>query len=232
MQDFTYAARTLSKSPVFTITAAMTIALGIGASTAIFSVTHAVLLRPLPYRNPDRLVLAWKDYAKPHRRSLPFNNGEFFDLRDGASAVFDDMGAVFTFRVILPREDGTPERIYKAQVTTNFFRLMGARIAFGRDFTADDGLPQPQREALPPVGRVAILSYEYWQRRYGGNVGVIGHELMSPGRRGPEIVGVLAPGFELFFPASAATEAKPDVWIANNLGYDRGPAGLRVIGRL
>jgi putative ABC transport system permease protein len=231
MQDFKYAARTLRKSSVFTITAAMTIALGIGASTAIFSVTNAVLLRPLPYKNPDRLVLAWKDYTKPHIRNLPFNNGELFDLRDNTSAVFEDIGAVFTFRVIVPREDGTPERIYKAQVTTNFFQMMGAKIALGRDFTPADGLPQPN-QPLPPVGSVAILSYEYWQRRYGGNAAVIGHELISPGRRGPEIVGVLAPGFQLLFPASAITEAKPDVWIANNLGYDRGPAGLRVIGRL
>ena len=163
------------------------------------------------YRNPDRLVLAWKDYTKPHRRNLPFNNGEFFDLRDGTSAVFEDMGAVFTFRVILPREDGTPERIYKAQVTTNFFRLMGARIAFGRDFTADDGLPQPaQREALPPVGRVAILSYEYWQRRFGGDPSAVGRDLPSGGPRLQRIVGVLAPGFQLLFPPADNMETTPE----------------------
>src|SRR5579859_6813335 len=212
LRDLVFATRVLRKSPVFTITAAMTIALGIGASTAIFSVTNAVLLRPLPYKNPERLVLASKT------RNLPFNNAEFFDFRNAASGIFEDIGAVFTFRVILPREDGTPERIYKAQVTTNFFTLMGARIALGRDFTAADARPQAN-QPLPPVGSVAILSYDYWQRRYNGNPAVIGHELVSPGRRGPEIVGVLAPGFELLLPASATTEAKPDVWIANNLSY-------------
>src|ERR1700731_449593 len=103
MQDFTYAARTLRKTPVFTVTAAMTIALGIGASTAIFSVTNAVLLQPLPYKNPDRLVLAWKDYTKPHIRNLPFNNAELFDLRDKTNSVLQHIGAVLDFRVIIPR---------------------------------------------------------------------------------------------------------------------------------
>ena len=93
--------------------------------------TNAVLLRPLPYKNPDRLVLAWKDYTKPHIRNLPFNTAESFDLRDGTNSVFEDVGAVFTFRVIVPREDGTPERIYKAQVTTNFFQMMGAKMEIG-----------------------------------------------------------------------------------------------------
>ncbi len=233
MQDFLYAVRTLKRSPAFAAIAVVTLALGIGASTAIFSVTNSVLLRPLPYRNADRLVSAWLDLKKPSVRGLPFNNADFFDLRDGTRTAFEDMGSIFVFRVIAPGEDGTPERIYKAQVSTNFFRLMGARIAFGRDFTDADGEPQPvSPEAGLPVGSIAILSYDYWLRRYGGSPAILGHEMIAADRRGPRIVGVLALGFQLFFPPSAHTEAKPDIWIANDLGYTRGPAGMRVVGRL
>ncbi len=233
VQDLRYALRTLRSSPGFAATAAVTMALGIGASTAIYSVTNAVLLRPLPYRQPERLVLAWRDSAKRAVRGLPFTNGDFLELRDATTSAFEDMGAVFTFRVIVPREDGRPERIYKAQVTTSFFRMMGARVAHGRDFADADGQPQAtQPRAGLPVGSVAILSHEYWQRRYGGNTAAIGREMLAAGQRGPRIVGVLEPGFQLFFPAGGGIEAKPDVWIANDLGYDRSVAALRVIGRL
>lgn len=227
VQDFRYALRTLRKSPAFAVVAAVTVAVGIGASTAIFSVTDAVLLRPLPYRDPHRLVLT----------DSPFSNAGFLDLRNGTNTVFEDMSAVMVFRAVVPREDGSAERVSKAQVTTNFFRMMGAKIAFGRDFTEADGQPQAQPEPIfpPPQGAIAILGYEYWQRRYGGNTAVIGHEMLSSGRRGPRIVGVLAPGFKLFLPARVTLEPTPDVWIANNRGYDaahRGDLMLQVIGRL
>jgi hypothetical protein len=235
-QDLRYALRMLRKSPAFTVTAALTMALGLGASTAIFGVANGVLLRPLPYRNPDRLVLACKDSKKSSARGDFFSNAEYFDLRNGTSTVFEDLGGVFNFRALVPREDGSAEQISKAQVTTNFFRLMGARIAVGRDFTAADGQPQPaQAEVILPLGSVAILSHEYWQRRYGGNAAVVGREMLSSGQRGPRIVGVLAPGFRLLFPPSATVDPVPDVWIANNLGYDnahRNLISLRVIGRL
>ncbi|MCP5114111.1 MAG: hypothetical protein GY953_25045, partial [bacterium] len=207
-KDLAYAIRTLSRSPSFTAVAALTIALGIGASTAIFSVANAVLLKPLPYREPGRLVVA---------RGLLFSHADFLDLRDGAAAAFDDMAAVMTYRVIVPRGDGRPERIYKAQVTANFFRLMGSRVALGRDFTDADSRPSAGGKGPGlPVGRVAVLSHEYWQWRYGGDAAVIGQEMLAFPQRGPRIVGVLDPGFELLFPPGATIERKPDVWIAND----------------
>ncbi|HYM11563.1 MAG TPA: ABC transporter permease [Bryobacterales bacterium] len=235
--DLAHAARALRKNPALTLTAAATIALGIGASTAIFSVTNAVLLRPLPYKNPDRLVLVWRhNRERSPLRDFLFSNADFFDLRDGTRAVFEDIGGVCTFRAFVPREDGATEQLGKALVTTNFFRLMGAKIAVGRDFMEADGQPQPAwPAALLPPGSAAILSYEYWQGRYGGNPAVIGHEMISSGQRGPRIVGVLEPGFKLFFPPSANTDATPDFWVANNLGYDiahRNLMTVRVIGRL
>src|SRR5882672_7406288 len=106
LQDFAYAVRTLRNSPVFAVTAALTLALGIGASTSIFSVTNAVLLRPLPYSNPDRLALISRDNRKRNTRSFLFSNADFFDLRDGTNSVFEEMSGVCTFRAFIPREDG------------------------------------------------------------------------------------------------------------------------------
>lgn len=228
IKDLRYAGRALRRSPAFLLAAVVTMALGIGASTAMFSVTDGVLLRPLPYKNPDRLVLA-----------EPFlSNAYFFDLREGTKSVFEDLSAVMVFRAVAPHEDGSAERISKALVTTNFLGMMGAKITLGRDFTEADGqAPATQLEPIfpPPQGRVAILSYEYWQRRYGGNPGVVGQEMLSSGGRGPQIVGVLGPGFKLWLPAKVTAEPMPDVWIANNRGYDAGHRGdlmLRVMGRL
>ncbi len=242
LRDLAFAARTLRKSPIFAITAALTVALAIGASTAIFSVMNAVLLRPLPYRDPDRLVIACGDLRKRNVLDFPFSNANFIDLREGTRNVFDDLAGVFSDRVLLQREDGTPEQIRLAVVTTNFFQLVGAKIAFGRDFTDADGTRQeplaPGGQAAGPPPRVptlAILSYEYFQRRYGGNPAVLGHVMVANGQFTPQIVGVLAPRVQLHFPPTANLEAKPDMWIANRLGYDaadRGGVSIHAVGRL
>ena len=242
-RDFALAIRGLRKAPVFTITAALTIALGIGATTAIFSVARAVLLRPLPYHDPDRLVVLYEDLRARHDMSTPFSNENFIDVRNGTRDSFEDMGGVLTGRVVLPAADGTPERVRLAVVTTNFFRLMGAKVEYGRDFTDDDGLPQPQ----PPPGAaqagpqapqlpvMVILSYDYWQRRYGARTDILGQSIAFGGPQGLRIVGVLAPGFELLFPSADNMEARPEVWIANRINYDnnnRNAYGIRPIGRL
>ncbi len=248
-RELKLAGRTLRKSPVFTIAAALTIALGIGASTAIFSVANAVLLRPIPYKDPGRLVIASGDMTVRHVRDFPFSNEDFIDLREGTKEVFQDMEGVFTFRNIVQKPDGTPEQVRVAVVTTNFFSLTGAKIAYGRDFNDSDGLPQPAPPAgggagTPPAGGpppppqlpvMAILSHEYFQRRYGGAPGAIGQTILTNGGFSPQIVGVLAPGFELYFPPSVNEEAKPEMWVANRLNYDnanRNGVSIRAIARL
>jgi len=244
-RNLTYAVRTLGRSPVFAATAAITIALGIGASTAIFSVTNAVLLRPLPYKNPDRLVFAISDMRKRNVKDFPFSNANFVDLRNGTAAVFEELGAVRTGRGIINREDGSPEQIRSAGVTPNFFHMMGAKILHGRDFTEADGQPQsvpppaagaaPANQGPPPLPRMAILSYEYWQRRFGGNTAIIGRPMPGAGQGGTQIVGVLAPRFELLFSPDANIEQRPDVWFAMRLTYDnanRNTVSLSLIGRL
>src|ERR1017187_4754436 len=227
--DVRYAARTLRKSRGFALTAVLTLALGIGASTAIFSVTNAVLLRPLPYRNADRLVLVLWESRIWHNRNFLYSNADFFDLRAGTGAIFDEIGGVVSFRAFLPREDGTTEQVAKALVTANFFRMMGARIAVGRDFTDADAVPQPgEQHDLIPAGSTAILSYPYWQRRYGGSSAVLGQQIAG----GPRIAGVLAPGFKLYFPPDARIDAVPDYWIANNVGYDVAHRNLLTVGAI
>ncbi len=235
LKDFAFAARILRKSPAFAVAAAVTIALGIGASTAVFGVVNGVLLRPLPYRDANRLVLVFRENPAnpPGLANLLYSNADFMDLRRGTGGVFEDMGGVTSFRAFVPRGDGTIELQSKALVTANFFRLMGARIALGRDFSEADAAPQaPPGTVLIPAGTAAILSYEYWQRRYGGDPGVLGRTLPGSGDDGPRIVGVLSPGFRLFFPARTRIDAAPDFFIANNGGYDTAHRNLLLVGAI
>src|ERR1700689_4127392 len=96
-KDFVHAARLLRKNPIFTVTAVVTIALGIGASTAIFSVANAILLSPLPYKSPAELVLACSDMTRRGVRDFPFSNADFIDLRNGTKSSFEDIAGVFSF---------------------------------------------------------------------------------------------------------------------------------------
>src|SRR5271156_4123868 len=134
LRDLIFAGRTLRKNPIFALTAILTIILGVGASTTIFSVTNAVLLRPLPLKDPHRLVIACSDMRKRNVRDFPFSNADFIDLREGTKSVFDDLAGVFTFSLTLQREDGTPEQTNAAVVTNQFFRVLGGGVAYGRDF--------------------------------------------------------------------------------------------------
>ena len=244
LRDLALAGRTLRNSPIFTLTAAVTIALGVGASTAIFSVTNAVLLRPLPYKDPQQLVILPSDMRNRGVKDFPYSNAEFLDLREGTKQEFEGLAGVFTFPLTLTGDDGLPEQANIGVVTTNYFRLVGARIVLGRDFNDDDGQPQPPRPApstqttTPPPPRLpimAIISHEYFQRQFGSNPNIIGKVLNQGKPFSPRIVGVLAPHFQIYFPASADLETAPDIWTANRLGYDaaqRNNVSMRVIGRL
>ena len=110
LRDLGIAVRVLSKSPQFTLIAVVTIALGLGASAAIFSVTHAVLLQPLPYKDPDRLVLAGMELRQRHVKDLQFSNADYIDLRDGTKQAFEDFAGVFTFRGCFPLRMAVPSR--------------------------------------------------------------------------------------------------------------------------
>ena len=187
LTDFSYAFRTLRKSPIFTITVVVTIALAIGASTAIFSVTNGVLLRRLPYKDPERLVLARCDLQQRNVKDFPVSNADYLDLKNGATKTFEDFVALNTGRITLPSLDGTPERVRVAGVSTNFFKMMGGSIIAGRDFDDSDGKPQPpppqpaagnapaaNAAAGPPDS--VILGNEYFQQRFGGDRSMIAVE--------------------------------------------------------
>lgn len=241
LQNWKVAIRVLWRSPLFTLTAVVTIALGIGASTAIFSVTHAVLLQPLPYKDADRLVFAGMELRQRHVRDMPFSNADYIDMRDGTRNAFEDYAGVSTFRQVIVHDDGAPEEVKMATTTTNFFRMLGGNVVVGRDFQEEDGSPQPA--AAAPGGPqpaqkpfYALLSYEYFRRRYGANTSILGHTIgRTAGGPSPIVVGVLAPNFRLYFPPDAEEEQAPDVWIANRLDYDaanRVQFGIRAIGKL
>jgi predicted permease len=249
LSEILYAFRTLRKSPIFTITVVVTIALAIGASTAIFSVTNGVLLRQLPYKDPERLVLTASDMQARNVKDFPVSNADFLDLRNGAKNNFEDFASVQTFRFTLPALDGTQERVRAAAVSTNFFQMMGGSIIAGRDFQESDGTPQapppaapnganaPAANAPPPPPTFVILSNEYFQQRFGGDRSMVGKPLPVSAAFGPPpiIVGLLAPGFELLFPPVANVEQFPSVWIAARIPYDvanRNNVQWRVIARL
>jgi putative ABC transport system permease protein len=241
-KDVVYALRTLRRSPGFALTAIATIALGIGASTAIFSVVNAILLRPLPYADPGRLVLVWGDMRNRGVTDFPFPPADYYDLKQQAN-LFEDFAAVVTGPAPLTGDDGEPEQIQTAGVTPNLFTLLGVKVAVGRNFIESDATPQGpppgdgvvgQAPPPPPIPAAVILSHEFWQRRYGGDRSILGKFIDLGGQRS-EVVGVLQPGVELLFPPGTNVERFPDAYSALRVDYVNGSrinVFLRVIGRL
>ncbi|HYM11188.1 MAG TPA: ABC transporter permease [Bryobacterales bacterium] len=224
IQDFRFALRTLMKTPRFTAAAAITLALGIGANTAIFSVVEAVLLRPLPYRDPSRLVVVMESSVR-HGGSIPAAPANFFDWRQ-QSTVFDSIAAAEawggTFTV--PQgQPGRPEQIPGLHVTTDLFGALGVPPLLGRTFSAEDGLPGNRR--------VLVLSYRLWQRRFGGDPSVIGKTIQLTGEN-YTVLGVMPPGFRFapFWQTEAEFWAPLDYTPARE--HDRRGNSLRVFARL
>ncbi len=184
-QDLRHACRGLLKNRGFTTVAVLTLALGIGANTAIFSVIDAVLLRPLPYRDPDRLAIVWEDATAvgfPRNTPAPANYADW----KGGNTVFEDMAAVATQNFSLTG-DGEPEQIVSQAVTANFFSLLGVTPALGRTFLAE--------EDSPGAARVAVLSHALWQGRYGGDPAILGRQILLSGENFT-VVGVMPRHFQ------------------------------------
>jgi predicted permease len=184
-QDLRYEARMLWKNPGFTLVAVITLALGIGANTAIFSLVEALLLRPLPYAEPDRLALLSDRGRGGERNNIPYPN--FSDWRDRAQS-FEGMASIRNQTLNLTGVD-KPVSLRGRTVNWNFFHLLGVQPQLGRLFVAEDD----RRGAA----RTALLSDGLWKAQFGGDPSVIGRKLMLDGES-YEAIGVLPPGFEYF----------------------------------
>ena len=218
LKDIRYGVRGLWKRPGFTVVAVLTLALGIGANTAIFSVVNAVLLRPLQFRDPDRLVIIWEDagfLGFPRNTPAPAN---YVDWKN-QSQSFEDVAATVeqTFNLT---GDGNPERVAAYAVTANFFPLFGVPPAVGRGFTRDDD--------RPGAHKVAVLSHELWQTRYGSDSQIINRDIQLDGEK-YTVVGVMPAGFQFF--ESDVRLWVPAAFTAEQLA-SRGNHYLKVVARM
>ena len=196
LQELRYGARRLKLSPAFTAVVVLTLALGIGANTAIFSVVNAVLLKPLPYREPDRLVTIEHFYPSLNALEAPVSVSGFTDYREKL-ASFQEM-AVQSGQGVNLTGFGDPERLTASRVTGQFFSTLGVSAARGR--TIVPGEDQPGKE------RVAVLSDALWHRLFAGDPSAVGKTLQLNGQT-YDIIGVMPAGFRDFFSRTA------DLWI-------------------
>jgi predicted permease len=214
LHDIRYAIRTMLKSPGFTIIAVLALALGIGANTAIFSVVNSVLLRPLPYKDPGRLVHVHR--MQPPIERGPISRPDFFEWRD-KQEVFSDIGT-YNLQILNLTGGDQAERVTGARVTGNFFSMFDVPPAAGRYFGPS--------EDQPGSSPVAVISFGLWQRRFGGKADLIGQSITLNGDA-YTVIGVAPSSFQ--FPQ------RIDVWkpaILDEQKTQRGSNYLKVIARL
>ncbi len=227
-QDMRYGARMLLKSPGFTVVAVLTLALGIGANTAIFSVVNFVLLRPLEYANSDQLVMVWERNTKKGWNESPTSFADFVDFRDNAKSV--ELVAFTDTNFNLTGGD-QPERVAGLRVSANLFSLLGVNPARGRWFAPG--------EDKPGAGHVLILSYGLWQRSFGGNSNLVNQTVQLNGQS-YTVVGVMPPTFKFppAFSAKTTSEeliSNADLWApltTDDVPLIRNIRNLKMIGRL
>ncbi|HEU6453478.1 MAG TPA: ABC transporter permease, partial [Gemmatimonadaceae bacterium] len=210
-QDLRYAARSLRRSPGFTIVTILTLGLGLGATAAIFTLLNAVVLQPLPYPEPDRLVdigTRWPGVSAEMR--IGISPANYFYFRDH-SRTLQDVGIYHSTEATVTGDDH-PERVRVVEASVGVLRALRARPALGRIISEDDDRPAstaPGSVAPGPSAPVAVLSHEFWERRYGGDRNVIGKTIWIDSRAVP-IVGVLEAGIQL-------PDQTVDVWQALGL---------------
>ncbi|HEV2864468.1 MAG TPA: ABC transporter permease [Pyrinomonadaceae bacterium] len=196
LQDVRFALRRLSKSPGFTLVAVASLALGVGANTAIFSLVNAALLRPLPVEDPGRLVSV--SVTGPGDSMLAFSYPTYLDFRDrneALSGLFAERMAPMSLS-----RNGSNERVWGYLVTGNYFDVLGVKAVRGRTFT-------PEEDRAPLSSPVAVLSHGCWQRRFGGDPGIVGQDITINDRRF-KVVGVMPEGF-----GGAEVIYTPELWV-------------------
>ena len=203
-RDLRYAARLLMRAPGFAAVAIVTLALGIGANTAIFSVVNSVLLRPLPYADPDRIVLVGDREKDASAGNVGFIT--FLDWRDRSHA-FDQLAMIRSWQTTLVTDAG-PERIAGMRVSSNFFRMLGVAPAIGRDFRSEEDNPNDWR--------VVLISDGLWRRRFNADASIVGRVLTMNDRQF-SVIGVMPRTFEPLISEHFYQPA--EIW--SLVGYDR-----------
>ena len=222
-QDFRFAFRGLIRQPGFAAVAIATLALGLGASAAIFSVFRAVLLTPLPYAEPDRRVMVWSRWTGFDKTWV--SAAEVHDYRTRARQLAD-VAAWNTGQVNLTG-NGDPERVGAGQVTANILDMLGAAPLIGRGF-------QPGEDATGDGAAVALIGHGLWQRRFGGDPTIVGRLIQIDGRT-MEVIGVMPQGFRLPTDFREDFAEPSELWTPLVLDPDpanRGNHGLYAAARL
>src|SRR5262245_28714378 len=222
-QDLRYGARMLLKNPGYTLVAILTLALGIGANTAIFSVVNAVMLRPLPYSEPERLVQVWETKPRANRWADWVSYPDFQDWRE-RNTVFDEIGACRTLTFNLTGGD-SPESLPGAYVSASLFTVLGVKPILGRTFLDE--------EDRPGANRVAVISHGLWRRRFGADPGLIGKTIQVDGES-HVVVGIMPPDFKFHW-LKAQRGFESDIWLPQGPPselQDRFSHNFRVVARL
>ncbi|HEX5085632.1 MAG TPA: ABC transporter permease, partial [Blastocatellia bacterium] len=219
-KDLRYGLRMMIKNPGFTWVAVITLALGIGANTAIFSVVNSVLLRPLPYPNAERLMTIWEDHRARNGPEREWTSPPGFeDWRDQAKS-FDHVVAFQFWQTTLTGQ-GEPERLTGAQVSHDTFAMLGVAPALGRSFRPE--------EDRPGVESVVIISHGLWRKRFGADPSLVGRRILLNGE-GRVVIGVMPAGFK--FPIIADADVWRPIQPVLNSGCRRGCTAIRVMARL
>lgn len=224
-QDVRFGVRMLLKQRGFTLVSVITLALGIGANTAIFTVVDATLIRPLPFPNGNRLVMVWEHRLPDGERQNVTSPATFLNWRQD-NKVFEQMAAIFNDSSVLTGGD-MPEQIPTASVSPNFFSILGVNAAIGRVFVEG-------QDGNASSNRVAVLSFDVWQRRFGSDPNILGSQITLDDKPFT-VVGVMPRGFQFFVKQQSFSQKKPEIWVTMNFSpNDRSRHGryLQAIGLL
>ncbi|HKW68746.1 MAG TPA: ABC transporter permease [Terriglobales bacterium] len=229
LQDFRYAARQLGRSPGFAVIVVLTLALGIGANAAIFSIVNWLLLRPLPVRNPGQLTTIWQQQGNQEILFPGSSVPDYRELASQSTAAFDDVFGYELDLVGLRVRDNKAERVVTNYVTGNFFSALGLKPALGR-------LILPSEGSAPGSDPVIVLSYSFWKRRLGGDPGILGTRVLVNGHP-LTVVGVAPEGFQGISPFLAVSGYVPlgmgtVIDQPPDFMSNRGQRGLNVLARL
>ncbi|HSC27212.1 MAG TPA: ABC transporter permease [Vicinamibacterales bacterium] len=212
LHDIRHGGRLLLRSPGFTATAIAALAIGIGANTAVFSVVHSLLVRPLPYHDPDRLTVVWEHNLPRDRKSNVVSAGNFLHWRDMQQSFEDMAAATITFTVTLTGA-GEPEEIPVQLVTAPFFTVLGVRASTGRAFTTEDDIPDSS---------VLVMSDRLWRRRFAADPSILQRTVIVDGVP-HTVLGVMPPGFSFL-------DQTVDIWMPIGLTEaSRTPRGRSLI---